>query len=54
MMLLERKNEYGKGSSMKKRLAVALCLMLFGGAVIGNSVDVQAASVVNGLSLIHI
>ena len=48
MMLLERKNEYGKGSSMKKRLAVALCLMLFGGAVIGNSVDVQAASVVNG------
>ena len=33
---------------MKKRLAVLLCLMLFGGTIIGNSVEASAASVVSG------
>ncbi|SFC40021.1 endo-1,4-beta-xylanase [Butyrivibrio sp. YAB3001] len=33
---------------MKKRVALALCLMLFGGAVIGSSTTVSAASVVSG------
>ncbi|MCR5558637.1 MAG: family 43 glycosylhydrolase [Butyrivibrio sp.] len=33
---------------MKKRLAVLLCLMLFGGATIGSSIQASAADVVNG------
>ena len=37
-----------KGEGMKKRLAVLLCLMLFGGAIIGNSVEASAASVDRG------
>ena len=37
-----------KGDGMKKRLAVILCLMLFGGATIGSGITASAASVVNG------
>ncbi len=33
---------------MKKRLAVLLCLMLFGGATIGSGITASAADVVNG------
>ena len=33
---------------MKKRLAVLLCLMLFGGATIGSGIQASAADVVNG------